>query len=120
MEKGFLRTTKASGVRITPKMLRSWFSTQLADLGVPDRYVDALTGHTPKSILARHYTDFNPAKLREIYEKAGIRVLESSKLVSSPEVARIPEMPVYSGFSQSDYEQDALGHWHERERPNPY
>ena len=25
----------------------------------------------PKSVLARHYTDFSPEKLKDIYEKAG-------------------------------------------------
>ena len=79
IEKSFLRTSAKSGIKITPKSLRAWFSTQLADLGVPDRYVDALTGHTPKSILAKHYTDYNPSRLRGMYEKAGIKVLQESK-----------------------------------------
>jgi hypothetical protein len=29
----------------------------------------------PKSVLARHYTDFSPEKLKEIYEKAELEVL---------------------------------------------
>jgi integrase len=78
-EKNFLRISKASKIKITPRKLRAWFSTQLADLGVPDRYVDALTGHTPKSILAKHYTDYSPTRLRETYERAGLKVLEESK-----------------------------------------
>ena len=30
---------------------------------------------TPKSVLARHYTDYNPEKLRRIYEEAKLRLL---------------------------------------------
>jgi intergrase/recombinase len=44
-------------------------------LGVPDRYVDAFRGRVPKTVLARHYTDFSPEKLKEIYEKASLKVL---------------------------------------------
>ena len=44
-------------------------------LGIPDRYVDAFCGRVPRSVLARHYTDFSPGKLKEIYDKANLRVL---------------------------------------------
>jgi intergrase/recombinase len=44
-------------------------------LGVPDRYVDAFCGRVPRSVLARHYTDFSPEKLKEIYDKADLKVL---------------------------------------------
>ena len=30
---------------------------------------DAFCDRTPKSVLARHYTDNNPERLKEIYEK---------------------------------------------------
>jgi len=39
------------------------------------RYVDAFCGRVPRSVLARHYTDFSPEKLKEIYEKAKLKVL---------------------------------------------
>jgi hypothetical protein len=29
----------------------------------------------PRSILAKHYTDFSPEKLKEIYDKANLKVL---------------------------------------------
>jgi intergrase/recombinase len=48
-------------------------------LSVPDRFVDAFCGRVPKSILARHYTDFSPEKLKEIYDKANLRVLSRNK-----------------------------------------
>jgi hypothetical protein len=31
----------------------------------------------PKSVLARHYTDFSSEKLKEIYEKVNIRILRA-------------------------------------------
>ena len=64
-----------TGVKITPQVLREWFCCEMAELGVPDRYVDAFCGRVPKSILARHYTDYSPKKLKRIYDKAGLKVL---------------------------------------------
>jgi len=32
-------------------------------------------GKAPKSVLARHYTDYNPERLRIIYEEANLKVL---------------------------------------------
>jgi len=61
-------------VHITPKILRKWFCTEMGRLGVPDRFVDAFCGRVPKSVLARHYTDYSPEKLKEIYDKAGLKV----------------------------------------------
>jgi len=46
--KAFERKTE---IRITPQTLR-----EMGRLGVP------------KTVLARHYTDFSPEKLREIYD----------------------------------------------------
>jgi integrase len=64
-----------TGFRITPQMLREWFCNELGSLGVQDRYIDALCGRLPKTILARHYSDYSPERLREIYQKAGLKVL---------------------------------------------
>jgi intergrase/recombinase len=44
-------------------------------LGVSETYVDALCGRVPKSVLARHYTDFSPEKLLVIYGEAALKVL---------------------------------------------
>ncbi len=64
-----------TGLKITPKVLRDWFCCQMGELGVPDRYIDAFCGRVPKSILARHYTDYSPQRLKRIYDKAGLTVL---------------------------------------------
>ena len=47
----------------------------MGNLGVQDRYVDAFCGRVLKSVLARHYTDYSPEKLKEIYEKVNLKVL---------------------------------------------
>jgi len=64
-----------TGIHITPQVLREFFCQQMGELGVPDRYIDAFCGRVPKSILARHYTDYSPERLKRIYDKANLRVL---------------------------------------------
>ena len=71
----FHRATEISGVKVHPQLLRDWFSCELGNLGVQDRYVDAFCGRVPKSVLARHYTDYSPERLKKIYQKANLRVL---------------------------------------------
>ena len=65
---------KKTGINITPQKLRQWFCSEMLRLGVSETYVDAFCGRVPKSVLARHYTDFSPEKLRGIYEKAVLSV----------------------------------------------
>ena len=66
---------RKSGLHITAKRLRDWFCYEMGSLGVNDRYIDAFCERTPKSVLARHYTDYNPERLRAIYEEANLKVL---------------------------------------------
>jgi intergrase/recombinase len=61
-----------TGINITPQKLRQWFCSEMLRLGVSETHVDAFCGRVPKSVLARHYTDFSPQKLKEIYEKANV------------------------------------------------
>jgi intergrase/recombinase len=70
-----MEARKKTGINITPQILREWFACEMGRLGVPDRYVDAFCGRVPRSVLARHYTDFSPEKLKEIYDKANLKVL---------------------------------------------
>jgi integrase len=65
-----------TSINITPQRLREWFCSEMVSKGVSDSYVDAFYGRVPKSVLARHYTDFSPEKLREIYEKAKLRIFK--------------------------------------------
>lgn len=64
-----------TGIDITPQKLRQWFCSEMLRLGVSETYVDAFCGRVPKSVLARHYTDFSPQKLEEIYGKVNIKIL---------------------------------------------
>jgi len=73
-----------TGLDITPKQLRDWFCEQMSELGVAERYIDAFCGRVPKSILAKHYTDYSPEKLKAIYDKAGLKVLTNPPLFIDP------------------------------------
>ncbi len=58
--------------------MRERFACEMSELGVADRYVDAFCRRVPRSVLARHYTDFSPERLKRIYDKAGLTVLDRS------------------------------------------
>ena len=40
------------------------------------KYFDAFCGRVPRSILGRHYTDYSPERLKEIFEKANLKVMD--------------------------------------------
>jgi intergrase/recombinase len=44
-------------------------------LGVSETYIDAFCGRVSKTVLARHYTDFSPEKLKKIYDETVPNVL---------------------------------------------
>ena len=67
--------SESAGVKITSKVLRIWFSTELGERGVPDRYVDVFQGRAPRSVLGKHYTGKGLERLKRIYEKANLTVL---------------------------------------------
>ena len=75
IRKTFERAHKRTGIHITPQVLREWIACEMGELGVADRYVDAFCGRVPRSVLARHYTDFSPERLKRIYDGAGLKVL---------------------------------------------
>jgi integrase/recombinase XerD len=64
-----------TGLNITPQRLREWFCVEMTNLGVSDRYIDAFCGRVPKTVLAKHYSDYSPEKLKRIYDKADLKVL---------------------------------------------
>ncbi len=72
----FKKVSKKTGIRIYPHLLRAIFAREMSLKGVPDRYVDAFCGRLPGSVLARHYSDFSPEALKEIYEKADIKIIK--------------------------------------------
>jgi intergrase/recombinase len=56
--------------------LRQLFCSEMLRLGASETYVDTFCGRTPKLVLARHYADHNPKRLKAIYEKANLKVLK--------------------------------------------
>jgi len=40
--------------------------------------VDAFCGRIPRSVLARHYTDYSPNVLKEIYDSAKLQILREN------------------------------------------
>ena len=69
------KVRKETGVDVSPQTLRQWFCNEMGRLSVPDRFIDAFCGRVPRSILARHYTDYSPERLKRIYDKANLKVL---------------------------------------------
>lgn len=69
------KASDSTNFRITPQILRVWQATELAELGVPDRYVDIFQGRAPKSVLVKFYTGKDLQRLKRIYENASLRVL---------------------------------------------
>ncbi len=69
----FNKTATKTGIHIYPHLLRSVFAREMSLRGVPDRYIDAFCGRTPQSVLARHYSDFSPEVLKQIYDKANLK-----------------------------------------------
>ncbi len=72
----FKETSEKTGIKISPQVLREWFCQTMGELGVPDRFVDALCGRVPKTVLGKRYSDYSPQRLKKIYDRAGLRVLE--------------------------------------------
>jgi integrase len=67
---------EASNNALSPQRLRVWFCCEMGRLGVQDRFIDAFCGRVPRSVLGQSYTDYSPEKLKEIYDKAGLKVFE--------------------------------------------
>ncbi len=71
----FNETSKKTGIKVYPHLLRSIFAREMALKGVQPQYVDAFCGRIPQSVLARSYTDYSPETLKEIYNRAHISIL---------------------------------------------
>ncbi len=72
----FKLNSRMTGISITPQDLRSVFAREMSLRGVPDRYIDAFCGRVPQSVLAKHYSDFSPEILKQIYDKANLRYFD--------------------------------------------
>ena len=69
------RAKEKSGVNLKPKDLRDFFSQEMGKALIPDRFIDIFQGRSPRNVLAKHYTPQGIKLLREIYDKAELKVL---------------------------------------------
>ena len=76
LNRKFRHVSGDTGVKVTVQKLRRWFATEMSRCGVDAEYIDAFAGRTPSSVLEKHYLDYSPERLKEIYDEAGITVLE--------------------------------------------
>lgn len=63
-------------MKITIQKSRRWFATDMSRCGVDAKYIDAFAGRTPSRVLEKHYLDYSLERLKEIYDEAGIIVVE--------------------------------------------
>ena len=68
-------SSDSAGVKVTSKVLRAWFSTEMGELGVADRFIDIFQGRAPRSVLAKHYTGKNLQRLKRIYDKTNLSIM---------------------------------------------
>ncbi|MBI1828786.1 MAG: site-specific integrase [Thaumarchaeota archaeon] len=57
------------GFDLNPHLLRTVFAEKCTQAGIDKRYIEAFCGRTPKTILAKNYTDYSPNALRQQYDK---------------------------------------------------
>ena len=69
------KAKQKTGIFLKPKDLRDFFSQEMGKAFVPDRYIDIFQGRAPRNILAKHYNPHGITMLREIYDKANLRVI---------------------------------------------
>ena len=70
---------KALGRRFRLYDLRAFFASYMSLKGVPGQLIDLLQGRVPPrefQVLARHYLAVNVKELRNVYDKAGLIVLD--------------------------------------------
>jgi len=69
------RAREKTGIHLKPKDLRDFFSQEMGKALIPDRFIDIFQGRAPRNILAKHYTPKGIRFLKEIYDKANLKVL---------------------------------------------
>ena len=72
----FRQISEATEVKVTVQKPCRWFATEMSRCGVDATYIDAFCGRTKSSVLEKHYLDYSPERLKEIYDEAWITVLE--------------------------------------------
>jgi len=57
------------------EFLRDFSSQEMGKALIPDRFIDIFQGRTPRNVLAKHYTPQGIRLLKDIYDKADLKVL---------------------------------------------
>ena len=70
------QSKRTSGICLKPKDLRDFFSQEMGKALIPDRFIDIFQGRSPRNVLAKHYTPQGLRILREIYDKADLKILD--------------------------------------------
>jgi intergrase/recombinase len=68
IQKQFEKARKTTNIKITPKIMRKFTTNWLRRHGMIEEDVNVLTGHTPQSIIAKHYMDVS--RIHEEYDRA--------------------------------------------------
>ena len=58
--------------------LRVWFATDMGESLITDRFVDIFQGRAPRSVLAKQHTGKGLQRLKRIYEKANLKILDNN------------------------------------------
>jgi len=69
IQKMFQDASEYLGIAITPHLIRTIFAEKCTKAGIQDKHINAFCGRVSQGILAQHYTDYSPRKLREEYDK---------------------------------------------------
>jgi len=72
----FRKVSEETGMKVTVQMLRGWFASEMSRLGVDGEYIDTYCGWTPTRVFEKHYFDYSPERLKEIYDEIELRVLD--------------------------------------------
>ncbi len=72
--KMWYRASKVAGEKISPQRLRIWFGMELRKRGVPDSFVNIFHGRAPRSVLEQYYTPAGLEELKEVYDRASLRI----------------------------------------------
>ncbi len=71
----FRQASEASGIKLTPKDLRSFFASEMVDRGMPESKLDFLQGRLGRQVIRRHYLDYVDTKIKKFYDKAALAIL---------------------------------------------
>jgi integrase len=68
IQQAFKNASDQLGLSINPHLLRTIFVEKCTLAKIPDKYIDALCGRVPQTVLAKNYTDYSPKSLRQQYD----------------------------------------------------